>query len=47
MTVLIAEDDPISRHILEATLESWGYQVRPCAGGSRRRSPSWTADQLP
>src|SRR5438445_12053356 len=27
MKVLIAEDDPISRHLLQRTLEQWGYEV--------------------
>lgn len=27
MKILIAEDDPISRRLLEATLVKWGYQV--------------------
>ena len=27
MRVLIAEDDPVSRHILEAFLTKWGYEV--------------------
>ncbi len=27
MNVLIAEDDPVSRRLLEATLTRWGYQV--------------------
>jgi len=28
MKILIAEDDPISRRILEANLLEWGYEVR-------------------
>lgn len=27
MKILIAEDDPISRRVLEATLASWGHEV--------------------
>jgi DNA-binding response OmpR family regulator len=27
MKLLIAEDDPISRHMLEKTLKYWGYEV--------------------
>lgn len=27
MRILIAEDDPVSRHLLEASLVKWGYQV--------------------
>jgi DNA-binding response OmpR family regulator len=34
MRVLIAEDDPISRRLLEASLKRWGYDVEPCADGS-------------
>jgi len=31
--VLIAEDDPVSRHILDVTLRKWGHQVVVCADG--------------
>ena len=27
MSILIAEDDPVSRRLLEATLRKWGYDV--------------------
>ncbi len=33
MKVLIAEDDPISRRILEANLKSWGYDVATASDG--------------
>ena len=33
MKVLIAEDDPVSRHVLEATLNRWGYEVEALAEG--------------
>jgi signal transduction histidine kinase len=31
--ILIAEDDPISRRLLEATLKKWGYDVVVCVDG--------------
>lgn len=34
MKVLIAEDDVVSRRVLEATLVKWGYQVVACVDGS-------------
>lgn len=33
MKILIAEDEQISRHVLEATLIRWGYEVVVCADG--------------
>ncbi|HLG17227.1 MAG TPA: response regulator [Blastocatellia bacterium] len=33
MRVLIAEDDPISRRVLQTTLEKWGYEVEATADG--------------
>jgi two-component system, cell cycle response regulator len=33
MQVLIAEDDPISRRVLEATLSRWGYEVLVACDG--------------
>jgi CheY-like chemotaxis protein len=27
MNILIAEDDPVSRRVLEETLINWGYEV--------------------
>jgi diguanylate cyclase (GGDEF)-like protein len=33
LKVLIAEDDPVSRRLLEATLSKWGYEVLACADG--------------
>ena len=33
MRILIAEDDAVSRHLLEATLQKWGYEVIATADG--------------
>lgn len=33
MKILIAEDDPVSRRILEVTLGKWGYETTSCADG--------------
>ncbi|MFO0877040.1 MAG: fused response regulator/phosphatase [Gemmataceae bacterium] len=33
MRILIAEDDPISRRLLERTLQQWGYEVTAAADG--------------
>ncbi len=33
MKILIAEDDPVSRRVLEATLQKWGYEVRVTCDG--------------
>lgn len=33
MEILIAEDNPVSRRLLEVTLGKWGYQVIACADG--------------
>lgn len=33
MEILIAEDDLVSRRLLETTLSKWGYQVVSCANG--------------
>lgn len=35
MRILIAEDDPIYRRLLEATLSGWGYETLPCPDGER------------
>ena len=32
-TVLIAEDDPIFRRILQSCLQSWNYRVHACENG--------------
>jgi len=32
-TVLIAEDDPTSRHLLRVTLEKWDFEVQVCCDG--------------
>ncbi|HYR42100.1 MAG TPA: response regulator [Terriglobia bacterium] len=34
MRILIAEDDPISRRLLEATLRKWGYDLVICTDGA-------------
>jgi two-component system, cell cycle response regulator len=31
--ILVAEDDPVSRRLLEVTLSKWGYEVVACADG--------------
>ena len=33
MRILVAEDDPVSRRLLEVTLSKWGYEVVACADG--------------
>ena len=33
MRILIAEDDPISRRVLQSTLDKWGYEVLVCSDG--------------
>ena len=33
MKILIAEDDPISRRILEANLLKWGYEAMVASDG--------------
>jgi sigma-B regulation protein RsbU (phosphoserine phosphatase) len=33
MKILIAEDDPVSRRLLEATLSTWGYDVQVTCDG--------------
>ena len=35
MRALIAEDDRVTRRVLEATLTKWGYEVLPCADGAQ------------
>ncbi len=34
MRILIAEDDAVSRHVLETTLRKWGYEVVVCGDGT-------------
>ena len=34
MKILIAEDDPVSRRVLEATLQRWGFQLIVTADGA-------------
>ncbi len=43
MKILIAEDDPVSRRLLEVTLSKWGYEVVTCADGQA----AWDALQAP
>ncbi len=43
MKILIAEDDPVSRRLLEVTLSKWGYEVIACADGAR----AWEVLQQP
>jgi DNA-binding response OmpR family regulator len=35
MKVLVAEDQAVSRHILEVSLRTWGYEVTAVEGGTR------------
>ena len=32
--ILVAEDDPIARHLLEANLTDWGYEIISTADGA-------------
>ena len=41
MDILIADDDTVSRHLLKATLASWGYDVTVCSTGAE----AWQALQ--
>lgn len=34
MRILVADDDPVSRRIVQKMLEFWGYTVRVCADGA-------------
>ncbi len=43
MKILVAEDDPVSRRLLEVTLRKWGYEVVACADGQA----AWDALQAP
>ena len=43
MKILIAEDDPVSRRLLEVTLGKWGYEVIVCADGQA----AWDVLQSP
>jgi sigma-B regulation protein RsbU (phosphoserine phosphatase) len=33
MRILIAEDEPVSRHLLQKSLEQWGYETVVCGDG--------------
>jgi two-component system cell cycle response regulator len=41
--ILVAEDDPVSRRLLEVTLSKWGYEVVTCADGQA----AWDALKAP
>jgi DNA-binding response OmpR family regulator len=43
MRILIAEDEPVSRRLLQKSLEQWGYQTELCADGRQ----AWDALQQP
>ena len=43
MKILIAEDDPVSRRLLQAALIKWGYEVSVTANGKE----AWNALQAP
>jgi len=43
MRILIAEDEPVSRRLLQKTLEQWGYEVVICEDGTT----AWNALQAP
>ncbi len=34
MKILVADDDSVSRRILQSMLEDWGYTVRVCSNGA-------------
>jgi two-component system cell cycle response regulator len=41
--ILVAEDDPVSRRLLEVTLSKWGYEVVTCVDGQA----AWDVLQAP
>ena len=43
MKILVAEDDPVSRRLLEVTLSKWGYEVVTCVDGQA----AWDALKAP
>lgn len=43
MKILIADDDPVSRKLLQSTLTKWGYNVTAAADGNE----AWEALQRP
>ncbi len=43
MKILIAEDDPVSRRVLEVNLQKWGYDVQVAADGGK----AWEIMQAP
>ncbi len=34
MRILVADDDAVSRHVVQKMLEDWGYSIRICADGA-------------
>jgi sigma-B regulation protein RsbU (phosphoserine phosphatase) len=47
MRILIADDDPIERRLLESLLTKWGYQVLPSADGAHACKVLIGADSPP
>ena len=43
MKILIAEDEPVSRRLLQATLTKWGYEVTLACDGNE----AWEKLQQP
>jgi phosphoserine phosphatase RsbU/P len=43
MKILLAEDDPVTRLMVQTALEQWGFQVSPCENGH----VTWEALQQP
>lgn len=44
MKILIADDDRVSRRLLETTLKKWGYEVVACANGRSAHEKLIAAD---
>src|SRR5271166_4906418 len=47
MRILIAEDDPVSRRLLEVTLTGWGYEVQVTCDGRTACQALEVADPPP
>ena len=45
--ILIADDDPIQRRLLEATARRFGYDAETVEFGGRRAGPSWASGRPP
>jgi len=43
LRVLVGEDDPVSRRLLETVLQKWGYEVIGCSDGLQ----AWSQLQIP